>query len=63
MSYIKGKQLNHQRFCNWQDNANRIGGMNVSLRSLLSRQAEEERAMCQLAYSNHDGNSSSELRT
>ena len=37
--------------CNFTDNADRVGGTNVSLRSLLQRQAVEERAMCQLAYS------------
>lgn len=48
--------------CNYQDNADRVGGMNVSLRSLLQRQAVEERAMYQLAYSNHEGDCSNELQ-
>ena len=39
--------------CNFTDNADRVGGTNVSLRSLLQRQAVEERAMCQLAYSSN----------
>ena len=37
--------------CGFQDNADRVGATNVALRSLLQRQAVEERAMCQLAYS------------
>jgi IS605 OrfB family transposase len=37
--------------CNYQDNADRIGATNVALRSLLQRQAAEERAVCQSAYS------------
>jgi IS605 OrfB family transposase len=41
--------------CNFTDNADRVGGTNVSLRSLLQRQAVEERAMCQLAYSSNIG--------
>lgn len=49
--------------CGFADNADRVGGTNVSLRSLLQRQAVGERAMCQLAYSNSEGNSASELQT
>jgi IS605 OrfB family transposase len=37
--------------CNYQDNADRVGGLNCSLRSILHRQADGERAMYQLAYS------------
>lgn len=48
--------------CEYQNNADRIGATNVALRSLLQRQAVEERAMCQLAYSNHEGDCSSELQ-
>jgi IS605 OrfB family transposase len=40
--------------CGFADNADRVGGTNVSLRSLLQRQAVEERAMCQLAYSSNN---------
>ena len=39
--------------CGFQDNADRVGATNVALRSLLQRQAVEERAMCQLAYSSN----------
>jgi len=39
--------------CDYADNADRVGGTNVSLRSLLQRQAAGERAMCQLAYSSN----------
>ena len=37
--------------CDYQDNADRVGGTNVCLRSILQRQAVGERAMYQLAYS------------
>jgi putative transposase len=40
--------------CNFQDNADRVGGMNVSLRLLHQRQAVGERAMYQLAYSSSE---------
>lgn len=49
--------------CNFTDNADRVGGTNIALRSLLQRQAVGERAMCQLAYSSSVGNSASELQT
>jgi putative transposase len=45
--------------CGYADNADRVGGTNVSLRLLLQRQAVGERAMCQLAYSSDEGNSAS----
>lgn len=41
--------------CGFTDNADRNGAANVALRSLLQRQAVEERAMCQLAYSSDEG--------
>ena len=37
--------------CGFADNADRVGATNVALRSLLQRQAFEERAACQSAYS------------
>lgn len=40
--------------CGYADNADRVGAINISLRSLLQRQASEERAVCQSAYSSHD---------
>tara|TARA_Y100000034_G_scaffold36917_1_gene45392 strand:- start:1134 stop:2279 length:1146 start_codon:yes stop_codon:yes gene_type:complete len=41
--------------CGYQDNADRVGGLNISLRSLFQRQAAGRRAMCQLAYSSDEG--------
>jgi putative transposase len=41
--------------CGYQDNADRVGGLNCNLRSILHRQAVGERAMCQLAYSDSAG--------
>ncbi len=49
--------------CNYKDNADRVGGMNVARRLLLQRQAVAKRAMYQLAYSSHEGDCSSELQT
>ena len=43
--------------CDWQDNADRVGANNIALRSLLQRQAVEERAMYQLAYSDESTDS------
>lgn len=37
--------------CGYEDNADRVGGTNVSLRSILQRQAAGGRAECQPAYS------------
>jgi len=48
--------------CKFADNADRVGAKNVALRSLLQRQAVEERAMCQLAYSRHCGEGSGDLQ-
>jgi putative transposase len=48
--------------CKFSDNADRVGAKNVALRSLLQRQAVEERAMCQLAYSRHCGDCSGDLQ-
>ena len=42
--------------CNYQDNADRIGSINIGLRSVLQRQAVEEGAVYQSAYSNDGGN-------
>jgi IS605 OrfB family transposase len=47
--------------CNFADNADRVGGTNISLRSLLQRQVVGERAMCQLAYNSSEGTCASEL--
>jgi len=41
--------------CNYSDNADRVGGMNISLRLLHQRQAVGERAICQVAYSSDEG--------
>ena len=38
--------------CSFSDNADRIGVTNVALKMLCQRQVVDERAMCQLAYSN-----------
>ena len=46
--------------CLWQDNADRNGAWNIASRSLLQRQAVGERAMCQLAYSDDEGEGSSQ---
>ena len=51
------------RSCNHQDNADRIGAINIASRSILLRQAVEERGVCQSPYSNHEGNCSNELQT
>lgn len=48
--------------CNYQDNADRVGATNIALRSLFQRQGVEKRAVCQLAYSSHEGDCSSELQ-
>lgn len=48
--------------CKFVDNADRVGAKNVALRSLLQRQAVEERAMCQLAYSRRCGEGSGDLQ-
>jgi transposase len=48
--------------CNYQDNADRVGATNIALRSLFQRQAVGERAVCQPAYSSHEGDCSSELQ-
>lgn len=42
--------------CGYQDNADRVGSINIGLRSILQRQAVEERAVYQSAYSNNEGN-------
>jgi putative transposase len=42
--------------CNYQDNADRVGSINIGLRSLFQRQGVEERAVYQSAYSNDEGN-------
>lgn len=49
--------------CNYQDNADRIGSINIGLRSILQRQAVEERAVYQSAYSNDEGICTSQLQT
>ena len=49
--------------CGFADNADRVGGLNVSLRSLCQRQAAGERAMRQLAYSSSEGSGANELQT
>jgi hypothetical protein len=49
--------------CGFADNADRVGGSNAALRSLLQRQAVGERAVCQSAYSDHEGDCSSESQT
>lgn len=41
--------------CSFQDNADRIGSINIGLRLTLQRQAVEERAVYQPAYSNDEG--------
>ena len=48
--------------CKFMDNADRIGATNVVLRSLLQRQADEERALCQLAYSSNEDHRINELQ-
>ena len=48
--------------CGFADNADRVGGTNVSLRLLLQRQVVGERAVCQSAYSSSEGNGASELQ-
>lgn len=49
--------------CNFADNADRVGGTNVSLRLLLQRQAVGERAVYQSAYSSSEGSGANELQT
>ncbi len=49
--------------CEYTDNADRIGAMNIANRMLLQRQAVEKRAIYQLAYSSHEGNCAIELQT
>lgn len=41
--------------CEYQDNADRVGSINIGLRSILQRQGVEERAVYQSAYSNNEG--------
>jgi transposase len=41
--------------CEYQDNADRVGSINIGLRSILQRQDAEERAVYQSAYSNDGG--------
>ena len=41
--------------CGYQDNADRVGAINIASRSILQRQAVEERAVYQPAYSNDEG--------
>ena len=41
--------------CEYQDNADRVGAMNIASRSIFQRQAVEERAVYQPAYSNDEG--------
>jgi putative transposase len=41
--------------CGYQDNADRVGSINIGLRSILQRQDVEERAVYQSAYSNDGG--------
>lgn len=48
--------------CGFADNADRVGARNISFRSLLQRQASGERAVCQPAYSRHEGNCASDLQ-
>jgi IS605 OrfB family transposase len=48
--------------CGFADNADRVGGTNVSLRLLLQRQAVGERAVCQSAYSSSEVQGNSELQ-
>lgn len=40
--------------CGFKDNADRVGARNIAFRSLLQRQAFEEQAVCQSAYSSHE---------
>ena len=40
--------------CSYQDNADRVGSINIGLRSLLQRQAAGERGICQLPYSSSE---------
>ena len=47
--------------CSFQDNADRVGATNVSLRSILQWQAVGGRAMCQLAYSDDEGQTHSSI--
>ena len=42
--------------CGYEDNADRVGSINIGLRSILQRQAVEGRAVYQPAYSNDEGN-------
>ena len=49
--------------CSYQDNADRVGANNIALRLLLQRQASEERAMYQLAYSDESSDSVANLGT
>ena len=41
--------------CGYQDNADRVGSINIGLRSIFQRQAAEERVVYQPAYSNDEG--------
>jgi IS605 OrfB family transposase len=41
--------------CGYQDNADRVGSINIGLRLILQRQGVEERAVYQSAYSNDEG--------
>ena len=50
------------KVCGFADNADRVGARNIALRSLLQRQASEERAVCQAAYSSHGVQGNSELQ-
>lgn len=49
--------------CGFADNADRVGGTNVSLRLLLQRQAIGERALCQYAYSSSEDHGINELQS
>ena len=48
--------------CGFTDNADRVGARNIALRSLLLRQAEGERGVCQSPYSSHEDHRISELQ-
>jgi len=49
--------------CNYQDNADRVGSINIGLRLISQRQAAEKRAVYQPAYSNDEGSCVSQLQT
>ena len=50
------------KVCGFTDNADRVGARNIALRSLLQRQAVEERGVCQSPYSSGEEHWFSQLQ-